>query len=143
MTPPAADARGTTRARPPSPTPDEIAVAVERLQPARSSRRCRPPPAVGPMLAAAGRRGVRLGDPLELAARATIDRYVEAAGWLPALTRDRRVASGSATIKPHPAIFAAAADGARAAGRRRAILHVGDDWAADVVGAAAAGWRAA
>jgi putative hydrolase of the HAD superfamily len=46
------------------------------------------------------------------------------------------------TIKPHPAIFAAAraalGDPAPAA-----ILHVGDDWVADVVGAKRAGWRAA
>jgi putative hydrolase of the HAD superfamily len=45
------------------------------------------------------------------------------------------------TIKPHPAIFAAAraalGDPAPAS-----ILHVGDDWAADVVGAKRAGWRA-
>jgi len=45
-------------------------------------------------------------------------------------------------IKPHPEIFAEA--------RRQlgdpapdAILHVGDDWAADVVGASAVGWRVA
>ena len=46
------------------------------------------------------------------------------------------------TIKPHPAIFAAA--GRRSASPApRPILHVGDDWAADVVGREAAGWRAA
>jgi len=46
------------------------------------------------------------------------------------------------TIKPHPAIFAAAraALGDPEPGE---ILHVGDDWAADVVGAKRAGWRAA
>jgi putative hydrolase of the HAD superfamily len=46
------------------------------------------------------------------------------------------------TIKPHPAIFAATR---RALGDvdPAAILHVGDDWAADVAGAAAAGWRTA
>jgi FMN hydrolase / 5-amino-6-(5-phospho-D-ribitylamino)uracil phosphatase len=46
------------------------------------------------------------------------------------------------TIKPHPAIFAAALEalGGPAADR---VLHVGDDWAADVVGAKRAGWRAA
>ena len=72
---------------------------------------------------------------------ATIDRYVEAAGWTPhlaAVVVSQRVG----TIKPHPAIFAAArtalGDPAPAA-----ILHVGDDWAADVVGAKRAGWRAA
>jgi FMN phosphatase YigB (HAD superfamily) len=74
---------------------------------------------------------------------ATIDRYVDASGWRPylcAVVVSQRVG----TIKPHPAIFRAAeaalgfgdADGA-------AIVHVGDDWAADVVGAKGAGWRAA
>ena len=45
-------------------------------------------------------------------------------------------------IKPHPAIFAAARD-ALGSPPPGAILHVGDDWAADVVGAKRAGWRAA
>ena len=72
---------------------------------------------------------------------ATIDRYVEAVGWAPhlaAVVVSQRVG----TIKPHPAIFAAA----RAAlgdPVPASILHVGDDWAADVVGAKRAGWRAA
>ncbi len=71
----------------------------------------------------------------------TIDRYVEAAGWAPhlaAVVVSQRVG----TIKPHPAIFAAAraALGNPPTG---AILHVGDDWAADVVGAKGAGWLAA
>ena len=72
---------------------------------------------------------------------ATIDRYAEANGWLPYL-RAIVVSQRVGTIKPHPSIFAAA--------RRElgdvpptAILHVGDDWAADVVGASAAGWRTA
>jgi FMN phosphatase YigB (HAD superfamily) len=72
---------------------------------------------------------------------ATIDRYVEAAGWAP-LLRAVVVSQRVGTIKPHPAIFAAA----RAAlgdPDPAAILHVGDDWAADVVGAKRAGWRAA
>ncbi|HEU0243001.1 MAG TPA: HAD family hydrolase [Candidatus Limnocylindrales bacterium] len=72
---------------------------------------------------------------------ATIDRYVEAAGWAPHL-RAVVVSQRVGTIKPHPAIFAAArtALGDPAPDR---ILHVGDDWAADVAGAKAAGWRAA
>ena len=73
----------------------------------------------------------------------TVDRFAEAQGWLPylsAIVVSQRVG----TIKPHPAIFRAAQaqlgfDGV-ADGR---ILHVGDDWAADVVGAAQAGWRTA
>ncbi|HEX5822857.1 MAG TPA: HAD family hydrolase [Candidatus Limnocylindrales bacterium] len=72
---------------------------------------------------------------------ATIDRYAEANGWLPflaAIVVSQRVG----TIKPHPAIFAAAR---RELGNVEPaeILHVGDDWAADVVGASVAGWRTA
>jgi HAD superfamily hydrolase (TIGR01509 family) len=71
----------------------------------------------------------------------TIDRYVAAAGWdrhLRAIVVSQRVG----TIKPHPAIFAAALDALGATVPER-VLHVGDDWAADVVGAKRAGWRAA
>jgi len=72
---------------------------------------------------------------------ATVDRYAEARGWdanLVAIVVSQRVG----VIKPHPAIFEAArtALGDPAPG---SILHVGDDWAADVVGAADAGWRTA
>jgi FMN phosphatase YigB (HAD superfamily) len=72
---------------------------------------------------------------------ATIDRYAAAQGWLPFL-RAIVVSQRVGTIKPHPAIFAAARReiGDIAPG---AILHVGDDWAADVVGASIAGWRTA
>jgi FMN hydrolase / 5-amino-6-(5-phospho-D-ribitylamino)uracil phosphatase len=72
---------------------------------------------------------------------ATIDRYADARGWSPHL-RAIVVSQRVGTIKPHPDIFAAA----RAAlgdPPPEAILHVGDDWAADVVGARSAGWRAA
>jgi HAD superfamily hydrolase (TIGR01509 family) len=72
---------------------------------------------------------------------AAIDRYAEAMGWTPYL-RAVVVSQRVGVIKPHPTIFAEA--------RRRlgdpppaAILHVGDDWAADVIGAARAGWRTA
>jgi FMN phosphatase YigB (HAD superfamily) len=74
---------------------------------------------------------------------ATVDRYANAAGWsrqLAAIVVSQRVGA----IKPHPVIFRAAeAALGLAAGDRAAILHVGDDWAADVVGAKRAGWRAA
>jgi FMN phosphatase YigB (HAD superfamily) len=72
---------------------------------------------------------------------AVIDRYVEAAGWaahLGPIVVSQRVG----TIKPHPAIFVAARM-ALGDPPPATILHVGDDWAADVVGAAAAGWRTA
>lgn len=72
---------------------------------------------------------------------ATIDRYVEAQGWssdLAAIVVSQRVG----TIKPHPAIFAAAR-AALGEPEPAEILHVGDDWAADVAGALDVGWRAA
>lgn len=72
---------------------------------------------------------------------ATIDRYVATAGWAPylaAVVVSQRVG----WIKPHPAIFEAAAS-ALALPAGPSLLHVGDDWAADVVGAKRAGWRAA
>jgi putative hydrolase of the HAD superfamily len=43
-------------------------------------------------------------------------------------------------IKPHPAIFGVAERELGVPGG--AIVHVGDDWMADVVGAKRAGWRA-
>jgi HAD superfamily hydrolase (TIGR01509 family) len=99
-----------------------------------------PPPVVGPLLERLARTH-RLAILSNWPLAATIDRYVDAAGWAPhfaAVVISQRVG----TIKPHPAIFAAAAAalGDPPAGT---ILHVGDDWAADVVGAARAGWRTA
>ena len=72
---------------------------------------------------------------------ATIDRYAAAAGWGPHL-RAIVVSQRVGTIKPDPAIFAEAR---RLLGdpEPKSILHVGDDWAADVVGRRQAGWRAA
>jgi HAD superfamily hydrolase (TIGR01509 family) len=101
-----------------------------------------PAPAATPMLA-------RLSERHQLAIlsnwplAATIDRYVEASGWTPYF-RAVVVSERVGTIKPHPAIFRAAEDalGLESADRA-AILHVGDDWTADVVGAKEAGWRAA
>lgn len=70
----------------------------------------------------------------------TIDRFAEAQGWLPFL-RAIVVSQRVGVIKPHPAIFRAAEDALGATGGE--ILHVGDDWAADVIGASRAGWRTA
>lgn len=104
-----------------------------------------PDPAVGALLARLAPR-YRLGILSNWPLAATIDRYAEAAGWTPhlaAIVVSERVG----TIKPHPAIFRAAEAALAAAGERPpapgAILHVGDDWAADVVGGARAGWRVA
>jgi FMN phosphatase YigB (HAD superfamily) len=101
-----------------------------------------PSPAARPLLEALAHR-YRLAILSNWPLAATIDRYAEAQGWTPklaAIVVSQRVG----TIKPHPAIFdaarAALGDPALPPG---AILHVGDDWAADVVGAKQAGWRAA
>ena len=70
-----------------------------------------------------------------------IDRFAEAQGWtryLRAIVVSQRVG----TIKPHVSIFRAA-ETALGVNAGQGILHVGDDWAADVVGARLAGWRAA
>lgn len=73
----------------------------------------------------------------------TIDRFAEAQGWLPYL-RSIVVSQRVGTIKPHPAIFRAAAESlGLSEDDGTSILHVGDDWAADVVGAHRAGWRTA
>lgn len=120
-------------------TPDEIAFALDTYSAAFLAG-LPPDPAAGPLLE-------RLARDHELAIlsnwplAATIDRYVEEAGWAPylsAIVISQRVG----VIKPHPAIFEAARE---ALGRPPpgAIVHVGDDWAADVVGAAGAGWRVA
>lgn len=72
----------------------------------------------------------------------TIDRFVDAQGWdrfLHAIVVSQRVGF----IKPHLAIFRAAEAALGMAGSGQHILHVGDDWAADVAGARAAGWRVA
>lgn len=104
-----------------------------------------PDPAVGALLARLAPR-YRLGILSNWPLAATIDRYAEVAGWTPhlaAIVVSERVG----TIKPHLAIFRAAEAALAAAGEPPpapgAILHVGDDWAADVVGAKGAGWRAA
>jgi FMN phosphatase YigB (HAD superfamily) len=99
-----------------------------------------PAPEAGAMLARLASR-YRLAILSNWPLAATIDRYVEAAGWAPhlaAVVVSQRVG----IIKPHPAIFAAAR-AALGSPEPAAILHVGDDWAADVVGAKRAGWRAA
>jgi FMN phosphatase YigB (HAD superfamily) len=70
----------------------------------------------------------------------TIDAYLAAAGWsgyFRAVVVSQRVGS----IKPSPEIFRAAEAALGVEGA--AILHVGDDWAADIVGAKRAGWLAA
>ena len=104
-----------------------------------------PDPEAGALLARLAPR-YRLGILSNWPLAATIDRYAEAAGWVPhlaAIVVSERVG----VIKPHPAIFRAAEAALTGSGEPSldpaSILHVGDDWAADVVGGARAGWRVA
>jgi HAD superfamily hydrolase (TIGR01509 family) len=94
----------------------------------------------GELLGELAGRGFRLAILSNWPLAATIDRYVAAAGWDPHLV-GVFVSQRIGTIKPHPAIFAFAAEAL--ATPPGSILHVGDDWAADVVGAREAGWRVA
>ena len=97
------------------------------------------PPAVGPLLSRLAGRGLRLGLISNWPLSVTIERYVAEAGWaslLHAVVVSQRVG----VIKPHPAIFRVAEQELGVPGT--AIVHVGDDWMADVVGAKRAGWRA-
>ena len=99
-----------------------------------------PPPEGRALLEHLDSRGFRVAILSNWPLATIVDRVAAAAGWLPFLD-GIHVSERLGTIKPHPAIFghAAAALGCEP-GR---ILHVGDDWAADVVGAAGAGWRSA
>jgi FMN phosphatase YigB (HAD superfamily) len=118
--------------------PDEIAWCVDVYSRAFVDL-ITAPPIVGPMLERLARK-YRLAVLSNWPLAVTIDRFVEAAGWdrwLTAVVVSQRVG----TIKPHPDIFRVAAELLAAPPER--LLHVGDDWAADVVGARAAGWNAA
>jgi FMN phosphatase YigB (HAD superfamily) len=119
-------------------SPDERAAAVEAYSSAFVDEVV-PPRDVGLIFAElAGRFPLAVLSNWPLAR--TIDRFIEAAGWsghFRAIVVSQRVGS----IKPWPAIFAVAADALGTPGER--ILHVGDDWTADVVGAKRAGWLAA
>jgi HAD superfamily hydrolase (TIGR01509 family) len=97
-------------------------------------------PDASAVIAGLAARGFRLVIVSNWPYAATIDRFADAEGWTPyleAVIVSQRVG----TIKPHPEIFRQAAAAVVAPPDR--ILHVGDDWAADVVGAARAGWKVA
>jgi HAD superfamily hydrolase (TIGR01509 family) len=120
-------------------TPAEIAWAVD-IYSGAFVEALPAPPAVAPLLDRLARHRV-LAILSNWPLAATVDRFVEAAGWRPHL-RAVVVSQRVGTIKPHPAIFAVAL-AALGGPRPDSVLHVGDDWAADVVGAKRAGWRAA
>lgn len=139
LPPPPADGRWDDAAAAVRSAPEEVAWTMDVYS--RAFVDALPPPAgttalLG-RLAASYRLAILSNWPLAT----TIDRYAEAAGWsasLAAIVVSQRVG----TIKPQPAIFEAAA-AALGDPPPASILHVGDDWDADVVGARRMGWRAA
>jgi HAD superfamily hydrolase (TIGR01509 family) len=116
---------------------DEVTFAVETYSDGFVDA-MEPLPAADATLRTAHDRGFVLAILSNWPLARTIDRYVERQGWADlfvAVVVSQRVG----VIKPHPAIFAAAAEAlGLPAGE---ILHVGDDWAADVVGGRGAGFR--
>ena len=120
----------------------EVAAVVEAYG-AEFVRRMSPVPDATATLERLSARGFALAILSNWPLAATIDRFAAAHGWLPYL-RAIVVSQRVGWIKPHPAIFRAAeAALGQPEGSGGAIVHVGDDWAADVVGASQAGWRAA
>ena len=138
MAPPAADVAWDDAAAARLSSRDEVEAALDDYSAAFVAR-IPPSPEIGPLLGRLAARyvlGICSNWPLAI----TIDRYVEAAGWadqLSAIVVSQRVGA----IKPDPRIFRAAEAALGTPPAR--ILHVGDDWAADVVGARRAGWRVA
>jgi HAD superfamily hydrolase (TIGR01549 family) len=142
MAPPPRESRWDDAAASGHVTPGEIEQVVEAYGAEFVQRMDPVEDATGTLetLSGAGYRLAILSNwPLAL----TIDRFAEAHGWLPyldAIVVSERVG----VIKPHPSIFRAAEAALGLTQTDAAsILHVGDDWAADVVGARQAGWRAA
>lgn len=139
MTPPTVEESWDQASAARHSTPDEVDWAVG-VYSAAFVEALPAPPGVAAVLeeVAPGRRLAILSNwPLA----ATIDRYVAAAGWdrwIGPIVVSQRVG----TIKPQPAIFDAALE-ALDRPEPAAVLHVGDDWAADVVGAKRSGWMAA
>jgi putative hydrolase of the HAD superfamily len=120
----------------------EIDVVAEAYS-AEFVSRINPHPDATATLAQLSARGIALAILSNWPLAATIDRFAAAHGWLPYL-RAIVVSERVGWIKPHAAIFRAAEVAlGLGQGSGGAILHVGDDWAADVVGASEAGWRTA
>ena len=120
-------------------TPDEVALIVDAYSSAFVATIPAPSASADLIHDLAG-RGFTVAILSNWPLAATIDRFAEAAGWMPSLA-GIFVSQRIGTIKPHPAIFAHVQ--AELDVESAAILHVGDDWLADVSGAKAAGWRAA
>ena len=142
MAPPPPEARWDDRAASERVEAGEIEAVVEAYSAAFVAR-ITPFADATATLARLSERGFALAILSNWPLALTIDRFAEAQGWL-AYLRAVVVSQRVGTIKPHPSIFRAAEAALGLDGRTgRGILHVGDDWAADVVGAARAGWRTA
>lgn len=139
MGPPADDARWDDAAAGRLSDQAEIAAAIEAYSLAFVEL-VPPLPGTTALLRGLHRRGHALAILSNWPSAVTVDRVAERAGWVPFLTAivvSQRVGA----IKPSAVIFRAAEEAL--AIRPPALLHVGDDWAQDVVGAKSAGWRAA
>jgi putative hydrolase of the HAD superfamily len=142
MQPPPATERWDDAAAGAMATPAEIAVVVSAYSNAFLGR-IQPVSDATSTLERLADRGFVLGILSNWPLALTIDQFALAHGWLPFL-RSIVVSQRVGTIKPHPAIYRAAEEAlGLGPGDGGAILHVGDDWAADVVGASEAGWRTA
>jgi HAD superfamily hydrolase (TIGR01509 family) len=142
VTPPALDARWDDLVAASKVQPEEVDAVVDAYS-AAFVRGISPMPDAGSTIEQLAGRGFALAILSNWPLAATIDRFAEAQGWTPHL-RAIVVSQRVGTIKPHPAIFRAAEEALGVDESSRAqILHVGDDWAADVVGASQAGWRSA
>ena len=142
MPPPPADVPWDDVAAAARVTPQEVDAVVEAYSAAFVAR-MEPVADATDTLRRLSERGFALAILSNWPLALTIDRFAEARGWLPYL-RSIVVSQHIGTIKPHPAIFRAASESlGLGEGDGPSILHVGDDWAADVVGAHRAGWRTA
>jgi HAD superfamily hydrolase (TIGR01509 family) len=142
MAPPPADARWDDLTAAARVAPEEVDAVVDAYSAAFVSR-MQPVADALATLEQLASRGFVLGILSNWPLALTVDRFAEAQGWtrhLRAIVVSQRVG----TIKPHPVIFRAAERALGLAPTDAArILHVGDDWAADVVGASNAGWHTA
>lgn len=135
---------------PPITVPWDDDVVAGRSEPSEIAEACAiysaafvdalpPSPVIGPFLERlAGRYSLGVLSNWPLAA--AIDTYLAAAGWAPYF-RAVVVSERVGTIKPELGMFRAMEAVLGIAGA--VILHVGDDFAADVLGARRAGWRTA
>ena len=128
------DTAAATRSR-----PDEVEHVVESYS--RAFLELVPPmDGATSVLEGLATRGFRLAILSNWPLARTIDEYAARAGWerhLAGIYVSQRIG----TIKPQRQIFEVAAAGLATPPAH--LLHVGDDWAADVVGARDAGWRVA